>query len=125
MDRIDAILAVLPANRTEIQAGTGIGKSTVQSIVERLHARGWIHICGWDRIWKNNTGRFVMRYKAGPGKDRVCTLKPLPREVIEKRRRKKLIQTGEIEERRAKSLMRYYEAQAKKKPRNWASALGL
>jgi hypothetical protein len=98
---------MLPATRLEIQVKTGIGKSSVQNIIERLHAYGWVHICGWDRVLKNGAGKFVMRYKAGPGVDKPCTLQPMTRQEIEKRRRAKLLKTGEIEERNKRTLMRY------------------
>jgi len=129
MDRVEMILKAMPATRLEIQLQTRMGKSTVQHIIERLHERGWIHICGWERILKNGTGKFVMRYKAGQGIDKPCKLEPMPRAELETRRRKKLIKTGEIEERNKRNLMRYYEKRAKEKskakPQTWLSALGV
>jgi len=113
----------MPATRLEIQTKTGMQKSGLQSVIERLHERGWIHICGWERVIKNGTGKFVMRYAAGPGQDKPCKLKPLPPKEIEKRRRAKLLKTGEIEERNKRTLMRYYEKRAKEKPKTWLSAL--
>lgn len=129
MDRVELILKALPATRLEVQLKTGMGKSTVQAIIERLHEQRWIHVCGWERILKNGTGRFVMRYKAGQGADKPCKLEPMSRTELEKRRRKKLLKTGEIEERNKRNLMRYYEKRAKKKskarPQTWLSALGV
>lgn len=129
MDRVEIILKAMPATRLEIQLQTRMGKSTVQHIIERLHERGWIHICGWERILKNGTGRFVMRYKAGQGTDKPCKLEPMSRAEIELRRRKKLVKNGEIEERNKRNLMRYYEKRAKEKskakPQTWLSALGV
>ncbi len=91
MDRIEAILRAMPATRLELQTGLSLNKRAVQSIIERLHKCGWIHIGGWDRVIKNGTGRFVMRYKAGPGKDRKCHLKPLTQAELDKRRRRNLL----------------------------------
>ncbi len=123
MDRVEAILLAMPATRLQIQEATSYGKSTVQHIIERLHAAGWIHVCGWDRILKNGTGKFVMRYRAGPGRDRECTLKPMARDELERRRRLKLLKTGDIAERRRTNRMRYYESRAKASPQTWLSAL--
>ncbi len=127
MDKIDAILRRMPATRLEIQVATGMQKSSLQAVIERLHERGWIHICGWERILKNGTGKFVMRYKAGQGQDRPCKLQPMPRDELENRRRAKLAKTGAIAERNARNLMRYHEkrvkAKAKAQPHTWLSAL--
>jgi hypothetical protein len=127
MDKIDAILRCMPATRLEIRIKTGMQKSALQAIIERLHERGWIHICGWERILKSGTGKFVMRYKAGPGRDKPCKLEPMSRQELESRRRAKLAKTGAIAERNARNLMRYHEkrikAKAKAQPHTWLSAL--
>ena len=123
MDRVDAVLAAMPATRAEIIAKTGLTKGSVQNAVEKLHAARWCHVSGWRREKRNNTGTFVQRLSAGPGKDKPCTLQPLTQKQRDNLRQARLIKSGDIEERRRGNLMRYYERRAKSRKNDWLGPL--
>lgn len=103
MDRIDAILRAMPATRAEIIAATGLTKGSVQNAVEKLHAARWCHVSGWRREKRNNTGTFVQRLSAGPGRDKPCTLEPLTQ--------------------KQRDNLRYYQKRAKSKKNDWLGPL--
>lgn len=123
MDRFDVILAAMPGTRRDIQAKLGITKGALQNLLTRLYKAGWCHVCGWERLTTSGRGKFLRRFKAGPGKDKPCNLVPLTQQERDERRYCRGLKTGEIEERRAKNRMRYYERRAKSKPSTWFSAL--
>lgn len=125
MDRFDAILAAMPGTRRDIQAKLGITKGALQNLLVKLHKAGWCHVAGWERLNVCGPGKFLRRFKAGPGKDKPCKLVPLTQQERDERRYCRGMKTGDIEERRAKNRMRHHERRAKKKQNTWLGPLGL
>lgn len=120
-DIIDTLLAAMPGTRREIEKSTGLAKTTVFRRAAQLHTAGWCHISGWRG--DGHGGRYQPVFKAGQGKDRVCTLQPLPPEVTQLRFREKARKSGAWADRAARIRARYYADKATKQPQSWLSAL--
>lgn len=121
LDITDTILAAMPGTRRQIEKSTGLAKTTVFRRAAQLHAAGWCHIGGW-RVGGHG-GFYQPVYKAGAGKDRPCTLQPLPPAETQRRFREKARKSGAWADRAARIRARYYANKAASTPQSWLSAL--
>ena len=72
-------------------------------------------------------GPFVEQWKAGPGQDAYCQLRPMTTAQIWKRYKTKAIKSGANEDRQAAKRARYHadKAASSKTKATWLSALGI
>jgi hypothetical protein len=118
---IDAILAVLPATKTEIEQQSGVHFATVVKVMPELHKAGKVHIGAWRAHPVHGPSMAV--YHAGSGADAVDTLPRLTRKQISQRYEKRIKGTEKYDQRKARHRSRHWEKKAKAAPQNWAAAL--
>lgn len=85
---------------------TGLGRTTIWRHLKDLHEAGECHISGWQRV--DNGGPPMPIYKAGPGKDKPCTLKPYTEAQKSRRYRRKARKNGSWEDRLSKQRARHH-----------------
>lgn len=93
------ILVEMPSSQHNICKATGYVNSTVFRLVEQMHKDGQCHI---QRYYRSKGGKPCAIYKAGPGKDGICQIKPMSPAERRRRYKAKLERTGQINEVRAK-----------------------
>jgi len=118
---IAAILAVLPATKTEIEHRAGVHFATVLKVMPELHKAGKVHIGAWRAHPVHGPSMAV--YHAGPGVDAQDTLPRLTRQQISERYEKRIRGTEKYDQRKARHRSRHWEKKAKAAPKNWAAAL--
>jgi len=108
------VLAALPATRPQLQAVLNCSRSTAAEWLKKLREEEAIHIGRWQR--SETVGMFVAVHVAGPGKDAVCRLKPIPSSAY----------AGKYRQQKNKSeRLRYLLKRAVSKQNTWLGALGV
>lgn len=100
----EVVLAALPATQTEIRKKTGLSRATVCRWIGDLHKSGEIYICSW----KHTGGPFAAVYRAGKGKDVECTLKPTTIAERSRKYRRRMRQSGNWDDYKARERARYW-----------------
>lgn len=112
----------LPGTRKEVREKCGLPTMTVFHWIKRMKEDGEIYISGWKRRIR---GAPIPVYSLGAKKDAVCTIKPLGNAKASAKYIAKLRKEGLYETRKARETAVRSAKRLAKKPRNWASALGL
>lgn len=77
--RFQALLASMPATRSDLTRMTGISKGNVYNLVEKLVGRGEAHVSGTAPGFQ---GAELLVFDVGPGKDWIRKAKPIPARPI-------------------------------------------
>ena len=118
---IAAILAALPATKTEIEQRAGVHHATVTKVMPGLHKGGKVHIGAWRPHPVHGPSMAV--YHAGEGEDVPDTLPRLTKKEIADRYVKRIKGTEKYDLRKARDRNRHWKKKAAAKPKNWAAAL--
>lgn len=108
----DRVLSTMPATKAEIMNRIGIPSRTLYEVIKRLHGSGKIHINGWKRT--PGGGPFSPIYMEGEGKDVYCQLQPMDQSQIWRRHKRKMMATGEWEDKAAIKRARWHANKAAK-----------
>jgi len=118
---VAAILAALPATKTEIRERTGLHQATVLKVMPALHEGQVVHVGAWRPHPLHGPSMAV--YHAGPGRDALDTLPRLTRREISDRYEKRIKGTEKHDQRKARHRNRHWIKKAAATPKSWLSAL--
>lgn len=109
----DLMLSAMPLAIVDIAAMVEMPPSSVGRLVRAMHLAGKCHVGNWRRAER---GAFTPIYHAGPGKDVPCRLKILTQAQKDKRRVKKIKDSGLLQDwtdsKRSYGRARYWEKKA-------------
>lgn len=105
LPKIIEALELAPAGltQTELKRITGVSVGTVHRYVHQLHDQGLTHIASWktDQAGKRGGGVYQARYRLGAGQDKPKPAALTPKQIAARIRRR-IIQSGQLDELRAK-----------------------
>lgn len=120
---ITAILAVLPASKTEIAERTGRSREVIYKVVDAMASEPrQIHVARWAPHPRG--GPSIAIYAVGNGEDAEDCLPRLTKKQIYSRHISKLKSEGRYDAAKAKWRSRHWTAKALSKPNTWLSILG-